>query len=91
MRMICTYGDNMSVIHKTQRLKSTLTKKINYICYPNVCESVAMVESLPGSIGTNKNCADLSTNVFYGGKRTFHVSNLLHDIYDDLCVFGCNY
>ena len=42
-----------------------------------------MSESLTGHVSTNKNCADLSTKVFYGGKRSFRVSNLLYDIYDD--------
>ena len=37
-----TYGDNMSVIHNTQRPESTLRKKSNSICYHAVRESVAM-------------------------------------------------
>ena len=36
------YGDNMLVIHNTQRPESTLRKKSNSICYQNVRESVAM-------------------------------------------------
>ena len=43
-----------------------------------------MGESLTGHVGTNKNCDDLATKVFYCVKRRFHVSNLLYDIYDDL-------
>ena len=50
----------------------------------NVCESVAMGESLTVHVGTDKYCADLSTKVFYGLKGRFHVSNFLYDIYDDL-------
>ena len=36
------YGDNMSVIHNTQRPESTLRKKLNSICYHAVRELVAM-------------------------------------------------
>ena len=31
------YGDNMSVIHNTQRPESMLEKKSNSICYHAVC------------------------------------------------------
>ena len=40
------YGDNISVIHNTQRPESTLRKKSNSICYQDVCKSVAIHESL---------------------------------------------
>ena len=43
-----------------------------------------MGDSITGYVGTNKNCANLATKVLYGGKRSFHVSNLLYNIYDDL-------
>ena len=36
------YGDNMSVIHNTQCLESTLKKKSNEICDDAICELVAM-------------------------------------------------
>ena len=36
------YGDNMSVIHHTQRPESNLRKKSKSICYHAVRESVAM-------------------------------------------------
>ena len=71
------YGGNMSVIHNNQRPKSTLKENINYICYHTFCESVAMNESLTGHVGTKECCSDLATKVLYGGKRRFHVSNLL--------------
>ena len=77
------YGDNMSVIHNTQRPESTLKKKSNSICYHAVCESAVMGYFLTARVGTNKNCADLATKVLYGGKRRFYVSNLLYNIYDD--------
>ena len=57
------YGDNMSVIHNTQRPESTLKKKSNSICYHAVRESVAMGESLTGHIATTENPADLATKV----------------------------
>ena len=74
----------MLVIHNTQFPESTLNKKSNYICYHAVHESFLMGVSLTGHVGTNKNCADLANKVLYGGKRMFHFSNLLYDIYDDL-------
>jgi hypothetical protein len=36
------YGDNMSVVHNTQRTESVLKKKSNSICYHAVHESAAM-------------------------------------------------
>jgi hypothetical protein len=36
------YGDNMSVVHNTQRPESVLKKKSNSICYHAVRESAAM-------------------------------------------------
>ena len=36
------YGDNISVIHNTQRPELTLRKKSNSMCYHDVRESVAM-------------------------------------------------
>jgi hypothetical protein len=76
------YGDNMSVIHNTQRPESTLKKKSNSICYHAVRESVAMGESLTGHIPTERNLADLLTKVTFGSKRVRLVSGILHDIFD---------
>ena len=78
------YGDKITVIHNTQCHKSTLKNKNNFICYHAVCKSVAMGGSLNGHVGTNKNSADLATKILYGGKRRFHSSNLLYNIYDYL-------
>jgi len=50
----CIYGDNMSVIHNTQRPESMLKKKSNSICYHAICKSVAMGESLTGHIRTKE-------------------------------------
>ena len=44
------YGNNMSVIHNTQRPESNLRKNSNLICYHAVRESVAMGEPLTGHI-----------------------------------------
>ena len=77
------YGDNMSVIHNTQRPESTLRKKSNQICYHAVRESVAMNECLTGHIDTNENPADLGTKVVPGGSKRNHlVGKLLYDICD---------
>jgi hypothetical protein len=57
------YGNNMSVIHNTQRPESLLKKKSNSICYHAIRESVAMGESLTGHIGMNENVGDLATKV----------------------------
>ena len=77
------YGDNMSVIHNTQRPESTLKKKSNAICYHAVRESVAMGESLTGHIKTTENPADLATKVMANGqKRRSLVNKLLYDLYD---------
>jgi len=76
------YGDNMSVIHNTQRPESTLKKKSNSICYHLVQESVAMGESLTSHISTHDNLSDILTKVTFGGKRRILVGGVLYDIYD---------
>ena len=57
------YGHNMSIIHNTQCLESTLKKKSNEICYHAICKSVAMGESRTGHVATTENPADLATNI----------------------------
>ena len=77
------FGDNMSVIHNSQRPESTLRKKSNEICYHAVRESVAMGESLVGHVPSESNPADLATKIIPGGqKRSGLVGMLLHDICD---------
>ena len=78
------YGDNMSVIHNTQRPESTLKKKSNSICYHAVRESVAMGESLTAHIPTKENKADLATKIVTGPTRRHLVSKILYDIYDNV-------
>ena len=81
-----SYGEIFSVIHNYHPHESTFKKKSNYIFYHAVCESVSIGEPLTENVGTNENCADISTKVMCGGKGSFHVSNLLYNIYD-LCAF----
>jgi len=76
-----TYGDNMSVIHNTQRPESTLKKKSNSICYHVARESVAMGETLTAHMPTASNPADLATKVIPSGmKRDELTSMLLYDL-----------
>jgi Reverse transcriptase (RNA-dependent DNA polymerase) len=63
------YGDNMSVIHNTQRAESMLKKKSLSICYHFMRESVAMGESLTGHIRSEDNPADICTKVIGGGMK----------------------
>ena len=75
------YGDNMSVIHNTQRPKSVLKKKSNLICYHACREVVAVDEMLTGNVRNNNNHDDLATKVLFGGaKRNGLISHLLHDL-----------
>ena len=76
-----TYGDNMSVIHNTQRPESTLKKKSNSICYHACREAVAMGEMLTTHIPTALNPADLATKIIPGGiKRDSLLNMILYDI-----------
>jgi hypothetical protein len=78
------YGDNMLVIHNTQRPESMLKKKSNSICYHTVRESVAMGESLTGHIGTNKTlttllrkyCMGRSGNTWYRSFYTIFMTTI---------------
>ena len=73
------FGDNMSVIHNTQRPESTLKKKSNQICFHAVRESVAMKESLTGHIPTGENMADLAPKILRNvPKREYLVGKLLY-------------
>jgi hypothetical protein len=77
------YGDNMSVIHNTQRPESMLKKKSNSICYHAIRESVAMGECLTGHVPTDENPADVCTKVLPGGAKRDHLIGLvLYDICD---------
>ena len=63
------YGDNISVIHSTQRLKSTLKKKSNLVFYHIIRESIAMGESLTSHILTHDKYSDVLVKVTCGQKR----------------------
>ena len=78
-----TYGDNMSVIHNTQRSESVLRKNSNSICYHPIRESAVMEEMLTVHIRTADNPADLGTKFILGGQKRYHlVSKLLFDLTD---------
>jgi hypothetical protein len=77
------YGDNMSVIHNTQRPESTLKKKNNSICYHFVRESVAAGECMTTHVRTHDNLSDMLTKVLYGSKKRKCVEGLMYDVYDD--------
>jgi hypothetical protein len=75
------YGDNMSVIHNTQRPESMLNKKSNSVCFHYARESVAMNECMTGHVPTKRNPADLCTKVIPGGQqRDYLVTYALYDI-----------
>jgi hypothetical protein len=75
------YGDNMSVVHNTQRPESVLKKKSNSIFYHAVSESAAMGESLIGHVPSVENPADICTKVVPGGQKRNHLIRLLlHDL-----------
>jgi len=77
------YGDNMSVIHNTQRPESVLRKKSNSVCYHAVREAVAMGECLTGHIASMDNPADICTKIIPGGQKRNHLFRLiLYDIAD---------
>ena len=77
------YGDNMSVIHNTQKPESVLKKKSNSICYHFVRESVAMNETMTAHVPSERNPADLCTKLLSGGqKREGTVRQVLYDIFD---------
>jgi hypothetical protein len=77
------YGDNIYVVHNTQRLESVLKKKSKYICYHAVHESVAIGESIIGHVPSVENTADIFTKVVPGGQKRNHLIRLLlHDLCD---------
>jgi hypothetical protein len=77
------YGDNISVVHNTQRPESVLNKKSNSICYHAICESAAMEESIIGHVPSSDNPADIFTKVVPGGQKRNHLIRLLlHDLCD---------
>ena len=79
----CTYGDNMSVIHNTQRPESVLKKKSNSVCYHAVRESVAMDEMRTSHVRSQFNAADICTKVItVKSKRDSLIKLLLYYLAD---------
>jgi hypothetical protein len=75
------YGDNISVVHNTQRPESVLKKKSNDICYHALRESAAMGDSIIGHVPSVENPADICTKVVPGGQKRNHlILLLLHDL-----------
>jgi hypothetical protein len=75
------YGDNMSVVHNTQRPESDLKNKSNSIYYHAVRESDAMGESIIGHVPYVDNPADMCTKFLPGGQKWNHlICILLHDL-----------
>jgi hypothetical protein len=75
------YGDNMSIVHNTQRPESVLRKKSNSICYHAVRESAAMGESIIGHVPSVENPADICNKFVPGGQKRNHLIRLLlHDL-----------
>jgi hypothetical protein len=72
------YGDNMSVIHNTQRPESTLKKKSNSICYHYCREAIAMGESMTAHIRSEDNPADICTKLIPGGLKRDRIVDRLY-------------
>ena len=70
-------GDNMSVIHNTQRPESVLKKKSNSTCYHAIRESVAMGETLTAHIRSEFNPADICTKVISNGNKRASLIRLI--------------
>jgi hypothetical protein len=76
-------GDNMSVIHNTQRPESVLKKKKSKsIFHHAVHESSVMGESIIGHVPSVDNPSDICTKAVPGGKKRNH---LIHLLLYDLC------
>jgi hypothetical protein len=71
------YGDNMSVVHNTQRPESVLKKKSNSLCYHIVRDYAAMVESISGHVPSVYNTADICNKFVAGGQKRNHLMRLL--------------
>jgi hypothetical protein len=77
------YGDNMSVVHNTQRPEYVLKKKSNSICYHAVRDSSAMGYSIIVHVPYVDNPPDICTKFVPGWQKRNHlISLLLHDLCD---------
>ena len=78
------YGDNMSVIHNTQRPQSLLKKTSNSICYHAVTEDLSMGECLTGHVFSEQNTADICTKVMSGWVGRDRITRMVvYDLADD--------
>jgi hypothetical protein len=79
---MCVYGDNVAVVHNTQRPESVLKKKSNSLCYHMVREYTSMGESIIGHVPSVENPSDICTKVVVGGQKQNHlICLLLHDLF----------
>ena len=76
------YGDDISVIHNTSKLKSILKKKCDAITYQAAHGSMTMRESWARHIRSEDDPANLLTKVVTRQKSKHLVSLVLYDIYD---------
>jgi hypothetical protein len=77
------YGDNMDVLHNTQRPEYVLKKKSKSICYHAVRESAVMGESIIWHVPSVDNPADMCTKVVTDGQKRNHLIRFhLHDLCD---------
>jgi hypothetical protein len=67
------YGDNMSMVHNTQRPESVLKKKSNTLCYHAVRESISMGESIIGHVPSETNPSDIFTKAVSGDQKRDHL------------------
>jgi hypothetical protein len=79
---IFCFGDNMSVIHNTQRPESTLKKTTNSICYHFCRESVAMGETMTAHIRSENNPADICTKLNPGGIKRDRICDMIIHYYN---------
>jgi hypothetical protein len=79
------YGDNMSIIHNTQRPGSVLGKKSNSICYHFCQEVVAMGKAMTSHIRSGDNPAVICTNLIPGGMKR---DRICERIFDEVYVFN---
>ena len=82
------YGNNMLVIHNTQRPESMPKKKINSIYYQALRKSVAMRESLTGHIGKNENVGNIATKVLYGYRNSYTTFMMTIEMRQPLCFYN---
>lgn len=69
------YGDNMSVIHNTQRPESTL-KKSNSVDHA-VHKAVAMGECITAHVSTHNNPANICMQIMLWGQKRDHLVSLI--------------